>query len=169
MRKARAIPAAAVALLALAAGVAYATIPDAQGVIHACYKASGNLRVIGSGSCGSGETALDWNQSGPPGPTGPHGGPALFAVVDKNGALESGTATASVRTAVGVYDVTFARDVTGCAPIVSPGSTDLGGFVQRADGATVPLPPHDIGVLFSTPEGVLGTPVDTGFDLVVAC
>jgi hypothetical protein len=154
------------AALALSAGVAYATIPDSSGVIHACYKANGQLRVISSGGCASGEMALDWNQSGP---AGPPGGPALFAVVDKNGVLQSGTATAAVRTAVGVYDVTFGRDITGCAPVVSVGSTDFGGFVQRADGATVPLPPQDVGVVFSTPEGVLGTPVDTGFNLIVAC
>jgi hypothetical protein len=74
-----------------------------------------------------------------------------------------------VRTAVGVYVVTFSQDISGCAPVVSVGSTEFSGFVQRADGAAVPLPPHDIGLLFSTPEGALGTPVDTGFDLIVAC
>jgi hypothetical protein len=54
----------------LAGGVAYATIPDAQGVIHACFKANGQLRVVESGRCSSGETALDWNQTGLPGPPG---------------------------------------------------------------------------------------------------
>jgi hypothetical protein len=157
------------AALGLSGGIAYATIPGSNGVIHACYKASGQLRVIDSGSCGSGETALTWNQSGPPGPPGPPGGPALVAVITKDGTLQSGTAAASARTAVGVYDVTFAQDITGCATVVSQGSTDYGGFVQRADGATVRFTSHDVGVLFSTPDGVLGTPVDTGFNLIVAC
>jgi Collagen triple helix repeat (20 copies) len=63
--------------LALAAGVAYATIPDNQGVIHACYKIdNGQLRVVdtdGGGSCGPSESALAWNQTGPPGAPGPQG------------------------------------------------------------------------------------------------
>jgi hypothetical protein len=168
-RKTKSIAFTVAALLALAAGAAYATIPDAQGVIHACYKASGQLRVTDAGSCGSGENALAWNQTGPPGPPGPPAGPALFAVVTKDGTLQSGTAVASARTAVGVYDVQFAEDLTGCAAVVSQGSTDYGGFVQRADGATVRFTPHDVGVLFSTPDGVLGSPVDTGFALIVAC
>lgn len=64
--------------LAAAGGVAYSSIPDAQGVIHGCYdNANGTLRVIdtdGSGLCRGGETALDWNQQGQPGLTG-HTGP----------------------------------------------------------------------------------------------
>jgi hypothetical protein len=65
--------------LGAAGGVAYSSIPDAQGVIHACYSntATGALRVIdtdGSGICRGDETALDWNQQGQPGPTG-HTGP----------------------------------------------------------------------------------------------
>jgi hypothetical protein len=60
----------------LAGGVAYATIPDANGVIHGCYQTSkGDLREIDSSSstCKNGETALDWNQTGPQGPSGPRG------------------------------------------------------------------------------------------------
>jgi hypothetical protein len=67
---------AAVALCAIAAGVAYATIPDAQGVIHGCYKAqNGQLRVIDPNldSCGPSENALEWSQTGPQGPQGPKG------------------------------------------------------------------------------------------------
>ena len=73
----------AVAVTAAAGGVAYATIPSAGGVIAACYANTGSLfqkagvvRVIdpskGQG-CGSGETALSWNQRGPAGPQGPQG------------------------------------------------------------------------------------------------
>lgn len=70
---------ALVAALGAAGGVAYSSIPDAQGVIHSCFDdTTGALRVIdtdGSGICRGGETALDWNQQGQPGPTG-HTGPA---------------------------------------------------------------------------------------------
>jgi hypothetical protein len=80
------------ALLALAVGAGVfgiatavqASIPDAQGVIHGCYNTSlahgsptGALRVINTaklnGNCASWETALNWNQTGPTGPTGARG------------------------------------------------------------------------------------------------
>ena len=39
-----------------------------NGVIHGCFKnESGQLRVIERGGCHSNESALDWNQTGPPG------------------------------------------------------------------------------------------------------
>ena len=58
-----------------------AAIPDAQGVIHACYDANnGNLRVVDPtspkkdlASCKKNETGLDWNQRGPTGATGAQG------------------------------------------------------------------------------------------------
>jgi hypothetical protein len=63
--------------LALAGGVAYATIPDSGGVIHACrLKGIGTLRAIDSDAgqkCSGLETELDWNQRGPQGPAGPQG------------------------------------------------------------------------------------------------
>lgn len=74
--------AALAALLVTGAGLAYASIPDQNQVIHGCYKTlDGKLRVIDTGagdSCLSSEVSLDWNQQGPQGPTGPQGpqGPA---------------------------------------------------------------------------------------------
>lgn len=71
-----------IALIAvfLLAGVAYASIPDSSGVIHACYVNYGNLphvvRVIDTDAgqkCTSQETALTWNQTGPQGPAGAQG------------------------------------------------------------------------------------------------
>jgi hypothetical protein len=57
------------ALVVAAGGVAFATIPDSSGTIHGCYKnINGNLRVVESASsCRNDETALAWNQQGPPG------------------------------------------------------------------------------------------------------
>jgi len=76
------IAAAATAILA-GAGIAYAAIPDGTGVIHACFKQNGDLRVIDpaatkqeQSACKNDETALDWNQqgaAGTPGATGPQG------------------------------------------------------------------------------------------------
>ena len=66
-----------VAALVALGGIAYATIPDASGVINGCYsKTSGALRVIDKAlgqNCSSAENALNWNQTGPTGPTGPTG------------------------------------------------------------------------------------------------
>jgi hypothetical protein len=64
------------AALAAVGGVAYASIPDSSGVIHACYlRSGGSLRVVDASvtGCKSTETALNWNQQGPPGPAGPAG------------------------------------------------------------------------------------------------
>jgi hypothetical protein len=66
--------------LALAGGVAYATIPS-NNVIDACYtRSGGTLRVIDATvtNCKASETALAWNVQGPQGATGATGpqGPA---------------------------------------------------------------------------------------------
>ena len=69
----------AVATVALVGGVAYASIPDAGGVIRGCYKPNvgpGNLRVIDPAKgqqCATTEHHLDWNQIGPSGPQGAQG------------------------------------------------------------------------------------------------
>jgi hypothetical protein len=72
-----AIPIAAVLVAIVGAGIAVAAIPDANGVIHGCRdNKTGALRVIDSEAgqeCGSRETALNWNQTGPQGPVGLQG------------------------------------------------------------------------------------------------
>jgi hypothetical protein len=77
-----------------AAGIAYAVVPDANGVIHGCYDTkTGALRVIDSDqgqTCVNKEAALNWNQTGPQGPQGPQGaqgpqgpaGPGVAAVAN---------------------------------------------------------------------------------------
>lgn len=67
---------ASVALIVSLAGVAYATIPGGDGVIHSCYaNDTGAIRVIdqdqGQACDPNTETALDFNQTGPQGPAGP--------------------------------------------------------------------------------------------------
>jgi hypothetical protein len=76
LRKHVAVGAVAAAALLVAAGVAYATIPDGNGVIHGCYaKSGGALRVIDASvrNCPKSETALSWNVQGIQGPQGPPG------------------------------------------------------------------------------------------------
>ena len=60
------------------AGTAVASIPDPNGVIHACYKSDGVLHVIDTAvtTCRANESPIEWNQTGPtgaPGPAGPAG------------------------------------------------------------------------------------------------
>jgi hypothetical protein len=54
------------AAVAFAGGVAFATIPDSQGVIHACFGHDGSLRVIddAAGQCRPNEKTLTWSQGG---------------------------------------------------------------------------------------------------------
>jgi hypothetical protein len=69
------------AVLGLAgSAVVMASIPDANGVIHACYTTNNTsflarVRIIDSPSqtCSNNETAISWNQQGPAGPQGPQG------------------------------------------------------------------------------------------------
>ena len=75
----RRVAIAVVALFAVAGGIAYAAIPDASGVIHACYRTStddqkGQLRVVESAaSCRTNESPTQWNVTGAPGAQGPAG------------------------------------------------------------------------------------------------
>jgi hypothetical protein len=82
MRGRIALATAVIAAVGLgAAGVAWASIPGSDGVIHGCYKNSGDNRVIvvdSEASCPSGYTALDWNQAGPSGPPGISGYEQVF-------------------------------------------------------------------------------------------
>ncbi len=59
----------------VAAVAAALVIPDASGVIHACYRSNGVLRLVnGAGDCKKYETALSWRQAGPQGIPGPLSG-----------------------------------------------------------------------------------------------
>ena len=68
---------AAVGLAVIGTVAAVASIPDASGSIHGCYLKTGELRVIDSATmtCTKRETALTWNQTGPPGQPGSTGAP----------------------------------------------------------------------------------------------
>jgi hypothetical protein len=75
----------AAGLLVAGGSLAYAAIPDAQGVIHGCRDTStGDLRVIDTQTrlgvtsrCSVSESPLNWNQTGPQGDTGPAGQPGI--------------------------------------------------------------------------------------------
>lgn len=127
-----AIVSASIAVLLTAAGVAFAAIPTAKGVVHGCSaKGNGGLRVIdtakhgAAGRCRKGEKVVDWNQQGSPGvpgtpgPQGPSGAPGPQGA---QGAVGPTGATGPH----GVQGI--AGPVTTTAPA---GSTQRGTFVLR--------------------------------------
>jgi hypothetical protein len=97
------------AMLVVSAGVAYAAIPDSNGVIHGCIKKSGgddddgggkgSLRVIDTAkgeSCKRKETALKWNQTGPAGTPGQDGEDGEDGEDGQDAHEEYGVATVNV-------------------------------------------------------------------------
>jgi hypothetical protein len=80
-------------LLAAGVGLAFASIPDANGTIHACYSTQNGALFVAdqarSKTCPRGSRALVWSQRGPaglrglvgpPGPSGPPGPPGPSAM-----------------------------------------------------------------------------------------
>lgn len=131
------VTALATALLLLAGGgIAYATIPDASGVVHGCYKnGNGALRVIDTGAgahCTPAETPLDWNQTGPPG-----SGATTFTTT-----LASGDTT--------LASLTNGITVTGICN--AGGSVQLEISVSGANGNTLQLS----GTTFNASSGLGG-------------
>jgi hypothetical protein len=75
-RKRSTLVALVVGLGVTAGGIAYASIPDSNGLIQGCYqKTSGALRVIDTGGkgCTGSEKPLSWGRTGPPGTNGANG------------------------------------------------------------------------------------------------
>jgi hypothetical protein len=73
----RVVAISVIGLVIFGSGMAIASIPDSQGVIHGCYKlnnpAKGSVLVVDTEagqSCPNGYAALDWSQTGPQGPAG---------------------------------------------------------------------------------------------------
>jgi hypothetical protein len=71
--RARVLALGGVAVLLAAAGVAYAAIPGANGVIQGCYDSGGNVKVVNALPGPKGHTAFHWNQQGLQGQKGDSG------------------------------------------------------------------------------------------------
>jgi hypothetical protein len=141
-------------------GIAYASIPDSNGVIHGCYvKTTGKLRVIDSGGkgCQAGEKPLNWSQSGvtgtmgPTGPTGPTGATGATGPTGATGAT-------------GAIGETGATGATGASDggdgiTSSPTAVLAGGQHIVVSGTEIPgLPEGDYvytGSAYITPSGGL--------------
>jgi collagen triple helix repeat protein len=88
-RRAAVVGAIVVPVIA-ATGVAWTSIPDSSGAIHACYQENvGNLRVIdpsAGDACRNSEQSLTWNQTGPQGAQGQQGVPGAPGAPGPQGA-----------------------------------------------------------------------------------
>lgn len=130
--------------LALGAGVAVASIPDADGTIHGCRNlTNGALRVIGGRRhCRDYEKPLNWSVRGPQGPVGPQGPPG--AQGEPGPALESFDALAGLACTVGSqtgaiaieYDATTGDARIRCVlPAAPPAQIRLNEFSTGVEGA----------------------------------
>lgn len=185
-RRRRWLALASVTAFALGGGVAYASIPDSAGVIHACYvKSGGALRVVDS-ACKSSETSLSWNQNGVPGPAGPAGPPGApgpagppgpagtgvqFAVVGADGTLARGSTgvTSQLLDATnGRYQVNFGHDVSACAYTATAGDVAAGALAAPFV-VTVATRAGNVNAVFVQTWQTNGTGTPVSFHLMVAC
>jgi len=174
----------AVAALTVAGRIAYAAIPDAGGVIHACYKTgNGQLRISDSGDCGPSEAPLAWNQTGPagaPGPAGPAGpvgppgpsGTLAWAHVAADGTVLGSSGNVTVfHFFAGGYCVGVTGGVSHAAMAVLDALSNLGGTIQTGvfHASGCPLDAHDVYVVTRPQFQDGGQPgVDRAFYLVVS-
>jgi len=123
------VPIVASAVIAVFGIIAFASIPDPDGVIHGCYKKSGGtLRVIDdtTSQCDSrAETPIQWNQTGPQGPqglTGPQG-PAGYS-------LATGATSEGVTLPPGQFTQIVSKDLPAGNWVISANA------IVAYDGAT---------------------------------
>ena len=126
----------ALAGLMVGVGFAVASIPDASGVFHACYKKhQGQLRLVESAAdCHPSEKATSWSQTGPPGPPGTPG--ASFLAGSSGGQLSTG------------------NNGSGCGGLIGVGSCEQignAGLVQQVVPVSGTL--HDLYVTVSAAPG----------------
>jgi hypothetical protein len=138
--------------LVVIGGVAFAAIPDSNGLINACYdNATGAVRLVDAqpGNCSkTGETGISWNQTGPPGPpgspgaTGTPGGSTAY-VARGGDRLEARPRHNPITRTILRFDL-------------PPGS-----YVVNARVGFAPDPAHGIGLLWSVECFLHGTTVGT--------
>jgi hypothetical protein len=116
-----------IALLVAGGGAAFAAIPDSDdGEIHGCYSTrNGDLRVIDAEAgqtCGNRETALVWNQQGPPGTPGTPGPAGASALTGSAG---------------NQFDFFQAETVYAAPSGFSPADADEDRFEQLSPNSTI--------------------------------
>ena len=146
------------AAMALAGSIAWATIPDATGVIHACVKKNGAVTLIDTEAgetCKKNQTATYWNQTGPAGPQGQQGTPGtpgppgpgvktISGLVWIDGTVSVGSGYTSSKADTGNYQIKFPPGTWSSIPVLVvspfglPGAfpiAEVGSIVAPADGS----------------------------------
>jgi hypothetical protein len=147
------VPALSAAAALALSGSAYASIPDAGGVIHACYTTVGNEHVLflidtaQTGVCPIGQSSISWNAHGPTGPqgaqgpTGPTGAQGVLGPTGPTGAQgvqgpTGATGAQGVQGPTGPTGAQGVTDATGTSGATGPpGPTGPAG-TNGARGAT---------------------------------
>jgi hypothetical protein len=125
---------------------------------------------------------------GPKGEPGQNGAPAtrLFATVSGDGSQKTGTATSASRVAMGLYNVSFPADISGCTALVTAGSNPGVAGAGAVEGGTsyavivgskyispamAQADPKSLRIDFydSLGEGTTANAVDTSFNVAVFC
>ncbi len=115
-------------------GIAYATIPDSAGAIHACYSPNGaeqkngtQLNIVDSdaASCGKNQAEVTWNQTGPPGADGVDG-----AKGDKGDKGDPGPSASYTNYGDGFHSIAEDDTQTVASVTLPPGSYILSGAAQ---------------------------------------
>jgi hypothetical protein len=149
-----------VVVAVVAASAAFATIPDAGGVIHGCFaKSGGTLRVIDATvtNCKATEMSLNWSQTGPQGVPGPQGlkgdtGPTgdtgpqgpkgdtgsgvlktIGGLVSDTGTLQVGSGVTAAKAGPGDYTLTFPDGTWQSIPVIQVTPFGLPGFFPAAE------------------------------------
>jgi hypothetical protein len=105
-------------LAAVAAGVGYAAIPSASGVLSACKKADGSIKLIDKESgqgCGGSQQLVEWNVQGPAGPQGPVD-PAAAAFIAGFGSDTGGAAGSTTPCTLGEVILSASSRTAGGIP-----------------------------------------------------
>jgi hypothetical protein len=132
---------------AIVGGVAYATIPDANGVIHGCYQrtdtAAKPLRVLTGQTvvCPAGWRALEWNAKGQAGPPGPPGSSiVLHSVATPQSISPGNTATLALSPASWTQPAGALNEIVGSVTIREPTDCDQRPILfltVKVDGTTI--------------------------------
>jgi hypothetical protein len=150
------------AAVAAAGSIAWATIPDAGGVIHACVKKDGQVRLIDTDdgdTCKKNEKGTSWGvigpagptgQPGPAGPTGQQGPPGpgvktISGLVWIDGTVSLGSGYSASKNATGDYVLSFPPGTWQSFPVIVVSPFGLPGA----------FPIAEVGSSFSPGDGSL--------------
>jgi hypothetical protein len=124
-----------VGTLAFMPALSGASVADAEGKIHGCYKPGGALQIVDGTPCKASETELVWDQTGEQGPQGPIGPQGEMGPVGPQGPIGATGETGPV----GATGPIGPPGPPGPAGSLPPVDCAVGTFIQDilADGTAI--------------------------------